>query len=290
MNFEFFLLFIVFGIVALVIVGMVRERFRHEFIVNEGHAGLLYHEGRLVTTLAAGRYVRWGRHFRFALVEARKTLLQVAGQEVLTADNVGLKASVVLTLQVTDVVKSVQAADNHVTHVYSAAQAALRTAVASLTMEALLSQRAAIGPQLHQLIAREAEAVGVTLHAVELRDVMLPGDLRKAFGEVLKAKQDAQVALERARSESAALRNLANAARLVEGVPALATLRFLQSLENMNGQTVLMNDLSAFLPTLTNRFSKPATAESNDPCDLNPGAPPDPGRRAPIHHHHHERR
>jgi regulator of protease activity HflC (stomatin/prohibitin superfamily) len=264
MNFELLFSFGVVILVMFIAIAVMRDHFRHEFIVNDGHAGLLYHEGRLITTLAAGRYIRWGRHFRFALVEARKTLLQVAGQEVLTADNVGLKASVVLTLQVTDVAKSVQATDNHVTHVYSAAQAALRTAVSGVTMEALLSQRVAIGPQLHQLIAPQAEAVGVTVHAVELRDVMLPGDLRKAFSEVLKAKQEAQVTLEHARSESAALRNLANAARLVEGLPALATLRFLQSLENMSGQTVLMNDLSAFLPTLTKRISKPATAESDD--------------------------
>jgi regulator of protease activity HflC (stomatin/prohibitin superfamily) len=183
---------------------------------------------------------------------------------VLTADNVGLKASVVLTVQITDAVKSVQAADSHVTHLYSATQTALRTVVAGVTMEALLGQRVAIGPQLRELIAPQAEAVGVTVHAVELRDVMLPGELRKAFGEVLKAKQDAQVTLERARSESAALRNLANAARLVEGVPALATLRFLQSLETMSGKTVLMNDLSAFLPGLSNRHSKLATAESDN--------------------------
>jgi regulator of protease activity HflC (stomatin/prohibitin superfamily) len=264
MNFDFFFLLSVFGIVALIVVSVARERFRREFIVNEGHAGLLYHEGQLIGTLAAGRHVRWGRHFCLALVEVRRTLLQVAGQEVLTADNVGLKASVVLTIQITDAAKSVQAADSHVTHLYSAAQAALRTVVAGVTMEALLSQRVAIGPQLRELIAPQAEAVGVTVHAVELRDVMLPGELRKAFSEVLKAKQEAHVILERARSESAALRNLANAARLVEDVPALATLRFLQSLENMSGQTVLMNDLSAFLPTLSNRFSKPATAESGD--------------------------
>lgn len=81
---------------------------------------------------------------------------------------------------------------------------------------------------------------------------------------MLKAKQDAQVTLERARSESAALRNLANAARLVEGVPALATLRFLQSLDSMGGQTVVMNDLSAFLPTLNRGLSKSSVKEDSE--------------------------
>ena len=38
---------------------------------------------------------------------------------------------------------------------------------------------------------------------------------------MLKAKQEGQAALERARGESASLRNLANAARVLEGNPAL---------------------------------------------------------------------
>lgn len=56
------------------------------------------------------------------------------------------------------------------------------------------------------------------------------------------------------RAESAALRNLASAACLIEGQPALATLRFLQTLEASNaGQTFVMNDLSALLPSLSSR-------------------------------------
>ena len=147
-----------------------------------------------------------------------------------------------------------QAADNHAGHIYSATQTAVRSVVAGVTMEALLTQRVAIGAQLRELIAPQAEAVGVQVHAVEVRDVMLPGELRKAFSEVLKAKQEGQAALERARGESAALRNLANAARLIEGQPALATLRFLQTLEASDGrQTIFMNDLAALLPALKSR-------------------------------------
>ncbi len=125
---------------------------------------LLYHEGKLVETLVAGRHVRWGKNFRVALVDTRKTLLQVAGQEVLSADNVGVKLSVVLTTQIVDAAKSVQAADNHTAHIYSTTQTAVRTVVARVTMEALLTQRVAIGAQLRELIAPQAESVGVQVH------------------------------------------------------------------------------------------------------------------------------
>jgi regulator of protease activity HflC (stomatin/prohibitin superfamily) len=261
MTTEQILIFLV-AVAGFVVANFVRARYRHEFIVTDGLAGLLYHEGKLVETLTAGRHVRWGKNYRVALVETRKTLLQVAGQEVLSADNVGVKLSVVLTTQIVDAAKSVQAADNHSAHIYSATQTAVRAAVAGVTLEALLTQRVALGAQLRELIAPQAEAVGVQVHAVEVRDVMLPGELRKAFSETLKARQEGQAALERARGESAALRNLANAARLIEGQPALATLRVLQTLETSRaGQTVVMNDLSALLPAFGARAAKAVSTE-----------------------------
>ena len=258
-------LFIFTAILAAIAATILRTRYRHEFIVTDGFAGLIYHEGKLSETLAAGRHVRWGKHYRLAVVDVRKTLLQVAGQEVLSADNVGVKLSIVLTTQIVDAAKSMQAADNHATHIYSATQIAVRAVVAGVTMEALLTERVAIGAALRELIAPQAETVGVQLHAVEVRDVMLPGELRKAFSEVLKAKQEGQAALERARGESASLRNLANAARLMENQPALATLRFLQTLGHSNaGQMVVMNDMSAFAPVAKARGNARAAPESSE--------------------------
>jgi regulator of protease activity HflC (stomatin/prohibitin superfamily) len=227
---------------------ILRGRYRHEFTVNEGFAGLLYQAGKLVATLGPGLHVRWGRNLRIAFAETRQTLLTIPGQEVLTADNIAVKISTVLTTQVTDAAKSVQTVDNHIMHLYNAAQAALRSVIAGVTLEALLTQRASFAPQLLELITPQAEAIGVKIHAVDLRDVMLPGDLRKAFSDVLKARQEGQAALERARGETAALRNLANAARLVESQPVLTTLRFLQTLEGKS-QTIVMNDLSLLAPT-----------------------------------------
>jgi regulator of protease activity HflC (stomatin/prohibitin superfamily) len=238
-------------------------RYRRVFMVYDGFAGLLYRDGKLAETLAPGRHARYGRNLSVASIDLRQTLLQVPGQEVLTADNVAVKASIVLTLQIVDAARSVQVADNATMHLYNATQTALRSVVAGVTLEALLAQRAAIGPQLRELLAPQAEALGVQVRAAEVRDVMLPGDLRKAFSEVLKIRQEGQAALERARSESAALRNLANAARLVEGLPALVTLRLLQTLEN-TGQTVVMNDLSALLATTRSRSRSSTEPEAGE--------------------------
>src|SRR5207253_3532698 len=149
---------------------------------------------------------------------------------------------------------------------YNAAQLALRSVVSGVAAEALLTQRLAIAPQLLARVQEEAAKIGVMVHAVEVRDVMLPAELKRAFGDVLKAKQEGQAALERARGESASLRNLANAARVLEGNPALMNLRLMQSLTAAQnaGNTLVLGMPAGFVPLKNGTASSPA-ANTEEP-------------------------
>ena len=84
--------------------------------------------------------------------------------------------------------------------------------------------------------------------------------------DVLKAKQEGQAALERARGESASLRNLANAARVLEGNPALMNLRLLQSLTaaQNSGNTLVLGVPCGFVPLKNGRA---AAGEANENSD-----------------------
>ena len=106
------LVVIVIAVFGSVVAAAVAKEFRHAFLVPEGYAGLLYHKGKFVEILDAGRHIRWGRHFTLGAQDLRKGMLVVAGQEVLTADNVGLKLSLVVTYQVTDPAKAAHESQN----------------------------------------------------------------------------------------------------------------------------------------------------------------------------------
>jgi regulator of protease activity HflC (stomatin/prohibitin superfamily) len=93
MNYEFLIIVIPIALVA----GTVGLSYRCRFTVAEGNAGLLYRHGKFVEVLAAGRHARWGRGLTLTLQDLRKATAAVAGQEVLTADNVSLKASLLVT-------------------------------------------------------------------------------------------------------------------------------------------------------------------------------------------------
>ena len=225
-------------------------KFRHVFIVPEGWTGLMYRHGLYVRRHNAGRHVIWGRGWTMNLMDLRKGSVLVPGQDVLTADSVGLKFSLLVTYQVTDPVKAVHETQNWTGDLYNLTQLALRAVVNGVAVEALLAQKLEIGALLLARVQPETAKVGVNVLAIEVKDVMFPADLKRAFAEVLKAKHEGQAALERARGESASLRNLANAARVLEGNPALMNLRVLQSLSAAQsaGNTLVLGVPGGFVP------------------------------------------
>ena len=123
---------------------------------------------------------------------------------------------------------------------YVELQQALRAAVSTAEVEMLLQNRATLGPTILRECQPLAAKLGLALHAVGIRDLPLPGDLKKIFAQVVKARQDGLAALERARGETAALRNLANAAQMVERNPYLLQLRMLQSVGQQPNSTLVV--------------------------------------------------
>ncbi len=113
-------------------------------------------------------------------------------------------------------------------------------AVQSLDLEALLGDRREINAQLQSALSAKASAVGLDLREISIRDIMLPAALKKAFGGLLEAQKEAQVAVEKARGEQAVLRSLANSARLYAEHPTLVSARLLQALDT-GAHTLVLN-------------------------------------------------
>ena len=95
------------------------------------------------------------------------------------------------------------------------------------------------------------------------RDLTLPGDLKKIFSQVVRARQEGLAALEKARGETAALRSLANAAQMVQRNPQLLQLRLLQVLEQQPGHTVVLGMPSGVVPVPVPRDSSPGVGEGH---------------------------
>ncbi len=180
-------------------------------------------------------------------VDVRPYVLTVPGQELLTSDGIGVKLSLVANVEVTDPAAAVNQVQSYTAALYTIIQVALREIVSGRSLEDLLAGRADIGPKVLEASAEPAQAFGLKVTSVDVRDLMLPGDLKRIFAQEVAARKEGLAALEKARGETAALRNLANAARMVEENPALLQLRLLQQLGAAGGNTVVIGT-NAIIP------------------------------------------
>lgn len=208
---------------------------RKTVVIHEYETGLLYKNGIFAKNLPPGKHHirRWGRTVQ--VLDKRASQVVVSSQEILTADPIPLKVSAVATYEVVDPAKALHTTQSYMTTFYGEVQLALRQAVAGKTLDELLTQRLQLRESLIQALTPRAESIGLRVLTAEVRDVILPTELKKAFSESVRAQKEGLAALERARGESAALRHLANAAKMLENNPHLLELRILQTLSPQAG-------------------------------------------------------
>jgi hypothetical protein len=102
--------------------------------------------------------------------------------------------------------------------------------------------------RLQEIAAPRLLAIGITLDDASLRGLTFPGELKKIFAQVVKARQEGLAALGKARGETAALRNLANAAQMIDRSPSLMQLRALQVLAQQPGNTLVLGMSAGGMP------------------------------------------
>lgn len=208
-----------------------------KIVVTENHVAIVYRNGRFIRLLEPGIH-RIFQLFAILSIKAfdnRTKIMVVPGQELLTSDNVGIKVSMAVSYKIADPVLLDRSIGLYEEMVYTSTQIALRATIGKRSVEDLLEKRDEIGKDIFERVAKDLAAIGIETEMTEVKDVMFPADLKRIFNEVIKAKKEGQAVLEKARGESAALRSLANAAKMMEKNPELMNLRVLQTLSDASG-------------------------------------------------------
>lgn len=217
----------------------LRSFLRMRIVVDETVHSVLVTDGRIERVLATGIHKIRPRRDRVVSIPAVDQQVIVAGQEMLTADGAGIRATIAATVRVLDPMLVVGQGGWRDAF-YLNAQLALRNLVAVMALEELLGARARLDTDLNLTLAPQAAPSGLDLVNVAVRDLIVPGELRRAVADVVAARLEGQATLERARSETAAMRSLANAARAAADNPALLQLRMLQQMEQSTGNTYVL--------------------------------------------------
>lgn len=220
--------------------------FKQTATIQEHETGLLSRDGQFVSELKPGKHeFRRKRRIELSVktFDLRERQMTVQGQELLSADQVALKVSATVAFRVVDALKLHRSMEYPEVLLYADVQLALRQIVSTLSAEEFLNKKSGFATEMKSLIDERFTSAGLKLERADIRDVMLPADLKRAFTEALKSKHEASAALEKARSETAALRTLANAAKLMRENPELLSLRYLQTLGEVgagSGNTLVL--------------------------------------------------
>jgi regulator of protease activity HflC (stomatin/prohibitin superfamily) len=203
--------------------------------IEAGHAGLFFCDGRHEATLAPGAHALWKglAKARILDLDLREQVVDIAGQEIMTADKVTLRLNAVVAFKVADPLKAVTVVDDYRQALYREAQLALRGVVGTRELDALLGQREAVARQLDGLVRERVAAFGLDVVGLGIRDVILPGEMKELLNKVTEAGKAAEAALITRREETAAVRSQANTARILESSPTLMRLRELEALEKV---------------------------------------------------------
>jgi regulator of protease activity HflC (stomatin/prohibitin superfamily) len=205
-------------------------------LVEEGKTGLLFLDGRLVRELESGTYGFWTFTAvpRVDVLETRRQMLEVPGQEILTKDKVTIRVNISAIYEVTDAMVARKTVKDASEYLYRILQIAVRQTLGKRTLEEVLAEKTDLDEAVSAEVRREMEAYGVRVGAIALKDIVLPGDIREILNQVVAAEKQAQANLIRRREETAATRSLLNTAKLMEDNPLLVRLKELETLEKIS--------------------------------------------------------
>jgi regulator of protease activity HflC (stomatin/prohibitin superfamily) len=182
-----------------------------EIYIKDTHRGLWYEDGVLTRTLEAGRYEIppehgfWGGRrpkVEVQLVDVRERELTIKGQEILTADKVAIRVSIIVQFRVTDPRAAIHEVETYEDRLYSDVQLAARRSLASMTLEEILTNRNRLSEDILADVKEIAARYGVAILRADVKDLVFPGNLQEIMNKVLAAERLSQAQLVEARTRA----------------------------------------------------------------------------------------
>jgi regulator of protease activity HflC (stomatin/prohibitin superfamily) len=132
------------------------------------------------------------------------------------------------------------------------AQTTLRSVVGQAELDTLLAERERINLHLAEIIDQRTDPWGVKVSAVEVKDVDLPMEMKRAMAKQAEAERERRAKVINAEGEFQAAKRLAEAAEIIQTQPAALQLRYLQTLAEIatenNSTTLFPIPIDLFRP------------------------------------------
>jgi regulator of protease activity HflC (stomatin/prohibitin superfamily) len=205
-------------------------------------------------------------------VSLRIVAMDIPPQDVITRDNVSVKVNAVLYMRVADPAKAVIEIEDYLYATSQLAQTTLRSVLGEVELDELLADREKINAVLKRIIDARTDQWGIEVSAVEVKDVDLPDQMKRAMARQAEAERERRAKVIAAQGELQASETLAQAARTLATEPMSLQLRYLQTVTEIatenNSTTIFPVPIELFRPFL--QAAKAAQSSEASP-PLQPG-------------------
>jgi regulator of protease activity HflC (stomatin/prohibitin superfamily) len=185
-------------------------------------------------------------------VSLRIVALDIPPQDVITRDNVSVKVNAVLYMRVTDPARAIIEIEDYLYATSQLAQTTLRSVLGEVELDELLSDREKINAVLKKIIDTRTDPWGIEVSAVEVKDVDLPDQMKRAMARQAEAERERRAKVIAAQGELQASETLAQAARTLATEPSAIQLRYLQTVTEIaaenNSTTIFPIPIELFTP------------------------------------------
>ena len=199
-------------------------------ILKEYERGVIFRLGRLVGERGPGFIIVIPVIEKMVRMDLRTVTLDVPPQDVITKDNVPVKVNAVAYFRVMKAEDAVVKVEDFYSATLLIAQTTLRSVVGQVELDDLLSEREKINKELQKVIDQHTDPWGIKVSVVEVKDVELPQEMRRAIARQAEAERERRAKVIHAEGEMQASTKLAEAAKKLSSTPEAIQLRFLQTL------------------------------------------------------------
>jgi len=153
---------------------------------------------------------------------------------VITKDNVTIKVNAVLYFRVVNPEGAILTVEDFLYATSQIAQTTLRSVVGEHELDQILSERETINQTLQKIIDERTDPWGVKVTAVEIKDVDLPPEMKRAIARQAEAERERRAKVIHAEGELQASEKLAAAAHIIGAEPTAIQLRYLSTLAEIS--------------------------------------------------------
>jgi regulator of protease activity HflC (stomatin/prohibitin superfamily) len=167
-------------------------------------------------------------------IDIRTKAVDVPDQEAITKDNIPVRINAVVYYKIVDSAKAILEVEDYYYATSQVAQTTMRNAVGEKTLDELLQKRAEIAEQIKTRVDKLTDPWGIDVESVELKDVIIPEDLKRTISKEAEAEREKRSVIIKADGDRIAADNLAAAAKKLSATPGAMHLRTLQAVNDLS--------------------------------------------------------